>query len=779
MKSLRPAPSPLVLASSLSRRRFGALGGGTLLALSGCGGGDGDPLPPPTEPPPPPGQPDTLPVITLQPRSVTRPASPSVTLRVEATGPNLGYQWKHNGNAIAGATHPTLDVPNPAGAVERYSVTVSNGAGSVDSVEVVVAAGASLDTLSLVAGRLGSAPDDRWWFDSQGQLSQLVRPRHIAVDAAGAVYISVGREPDEAVAKVLPGGEVRYFSKATGLRSVSGLVVDDRGTLYATQSNAIRKLVEGADPAFVLVAGSDNVSAFDDGPGTEARFFGINSPVAGDNGEIFLVDTGSRSVRRMSADGMVTTIAGSRFGAGMVDGQGAAANFAQPRSMARMPGGDFLVLDQNRLRRVTPGGLVTTLPGTLPDGVVRLGPADATGVFATLGHSVVRIALDGVVTTLAGDPGAFGSVEGVGSQARFDLAPPSANSASLFLPAAGLARLGTGDLLVTDVGNHVIRRIAIASGQTAPWLGTPFDPASLDGTGAAAGFIEPSAAVLHADGSLLVADRGGLRDQASAAFRKLRKVTPAGQVSTVMPTLPLGGPLALDAAGNFYVVRGRAIVRVTPAGEQSVFAGQEYGEPGFTDGPAAQARFATPSDLAFDGEGNLFVADLPARLGWDGTYVWRYGGTIRKITPDGVVSTFAGVPGDEARRVSRHALATDAAGNVYALETRAVVRFSPQGGTPQTLITLQNSSDASRLAVAPDGTVYYYAQGEGGYAHAVWRLLADGTPQRVAGGDPPESANVRTGALPGSLNAVQILKALPDGSLYVLSENSVLKIGPA
>src|SRR5689334_3573160 len=118
MKSrpLRPAPRPLV-PYSLSRRRFAVFGSGSLLALAGCGGGGGgeEPAPAPEPPPPPPapGQPaDTLPVITQQPHSVAQPASASVTLRVEATGPNLVYQWKHNGNAIAGATNATLDVPN-------------------------------------------------------------------------------------------------------------------------------------------------------------------------------------------------------------------------------------------------------------------------------------------------------------------------------------------------------------------------------------------------------------------------------------------------------------------------------------------------------------------------------------------------------------------------------------------------------------------------------------------------------------------------------------------
>jgi DNA-binding beta-propeller fold protein YncE len=114
--------------------------------------------------------------------------------------------------------------------------------------------------------------------------------------------------------------------------------------------------------------------------------------------------------------------------------------------------------------------------------------------------------------------------------------------------------------------------------------------------------------------------------------RTIRKITPAGVVSTIatlsnLSSRPMG--LAIDASGNIFVADRiiHLIWKITQAGTVTVFAGR--GLQGYTDGPGDLATFNYPHDIAIDGSGNLYVADFGNRV-------------IRKITPAGFVSTFAG-----------------------------------------------------------------------------------------------------------------------------------------
>lgn len=159
-----------------------------------------------------------------------------------------------------------------------------------------------------------------------------------------------------------------------------------------------------------------------------------------------------------------------------------------------------------------------------------------------------------------------------------------------------------------------------------------------DGTGVNAQFNYPTGIVKDAAGNLYVADRDNHR---------IRKITPAGAVTTfagsgVAGLLDGTGTAAkfnqpygitIDGSGNFYVADrlNHAIRKITPAGVVTTVAGN--GNNGATNGTGAAATFWEPLNLAVDASGNIFVADYR-------NYV------IRKITPAGVVTTFAGTTGD-------------------------------------------------------------------------------------------------------------------------------------
>jgi hypothetical protein len=160
-----------------------------------------------------------------------------------------------------------------------------------------------------------------------------------------------------------------------------------------------------------------------------------------------------------------------------------------------------------------------------------------------------------------------------------------------------------------------------------------------DGPASTATFGDISALALDALGNLYVAD--SLNDT-------IRKVTPAGVVSTFAGTPGVAGSadgnasaatfsspsgIAVDGTGNIYVADSQngTIRKITPAGAVTTIAGTA-GVSGNTDGTGAAASFTFPFSLAVDSTGNQYVAELQS-------------GTVRKITPAGVVTTVLGVAG--------------------------------------------------------------------------------------------------------------------------------------
>jgi sugar lactone lactonase YvrE len=197
---------------------------------------------------------------------------------------------------------------------------------------------------------------------------------------------------------------------------------------------------------------------------------------------------------------------------------------------------------------------------------------------------------------------------------------------------------------------------------------------AVDGTGTAATFNFPEGVAVDAAGNVYVADTSN---------SLIRKITPAGVVTTLAGTAgTIGyadGPaatakfwspsgVAVDTAGNVYVAdtNNNRIRKITPAGVVSTLAGSSTGASGFTNGTGSAASFYYPNDVALDTAGNLYVAD------WGNN-------AIRKITPSGVVSTVAGggigVTGSTngaaagATFNAPRGVAVDTASNVYVADT--------------------------------------------------------------------------------------------------------------
>jgi sugar lactone lactonase YvrE len=232
-------------------------------------------------------------------------------------------------------------------------------------------------------------------------------------------------------------------------------------------------------------------------------------------------------------------------------------------------------------------------------------------------HNIRKIAPDRTATLFAGS--SAGYIDDTAAQAAFNM--PISVAADL-----------NGNIYVAELSNSRIRKIDPAAAVTT-FAGNGF-AGFIDGTGTAASFNKPMGIATDNAGNIYVADTYNHR---------IRKISPAGGVTTIAGngspgffnslginasfSRPAG--LTLDEAGNIYVadMDNHSIRKINPSGTVTTFAGT--GSPGSSDGTVSTASFNSPKAITIDKEGNFYIADA-------GNH------TIRKITPDGIVSTLAG-----------------------------------------------------------------------------------------------------------------------------------------
>ena len=252
-----------------------------------------------------------------------------------------------------------------------------------------------------------------------------------------------------------------------------------------------------------------------------------------------------------------------------------------------------------------------------------------SGAVTTAPASVLIVDSPLVVSTLAGQVLVIGSANGTGTNAQFSY--PS-----------GVAIDSFGNIYVADFSNDTIRKITPAGVVTTPY-GQAGVAGSTDNTGTAARFNTPNSVATDSANNLYVADSGN---------NTIRKITSTGVVSTLAGRAGRTGStdstigssarfnspqgVAVDSAGNVYVADAgnNTIRKVTPAGAVTTLAGTA-GTAGYADGTGAAARFNGPLSVAVDSSGNVYVADI-------------YNFVVRKISTAGAVTTpygQAGVPG--------------------------------------------------------------------------------------------------------------------------------------
>lgn len=553
----------------------------------------------------------------------------------------------------------------------------------------------------------------------------------------------------------LVAGTIETFN-GTGaqvrITAPDGVAIDSLGNTYITQSEL--HLVRKISPAGVVTvfAGDAVNPGSADGTGSSARFSNPGSIAVDAADNVYVLDTGNYTVRKITPAGLVTTLAGSPGVSGAVDGKGAAAQFERLSTIAVDPAGVVFVWESiypPKLRKIAVDGSVTTL--ALPPGIGGNMTADAGGnlliashngvnnekppvlhkltpagvltkvyeftdknslggwavyvsaivvdpagnvyvsnnavaslpfVSVSSGDDILKLSPLGVLTTIAGQRGQTGANDGPGLSAKFNR-------------PGNIAADRQGNLVVADVGNNTIR--AISSGGVVSTLAGRAS-ASVDGQGDKGRFKTVVGLASDQRGKVVVAESSALRSLSpsgslttiktsqsvpnlaldSRGFMYVSDASQFGPSTTTRQYTPDGvatgktyaiadqlavdaqdnlygvsrgtlsnlssekklavvgvgnvSAIAFDAAGNAYLAdRSRSIVfKVSPSGAVSILAGMES-KPGYQDGAGATAQFNSPQGIAVVGT-DVYVADTGNNL-------------IRKIGPDGKVTTIAGTPG--------------------------------------------------------------------------------------------------------------------------------------
>ena len=468
--------------------------------------------------------------------------------------------------------------------------------------------------------------------------AQLAAPRGVAIDQAGNIFIA--DSGNDVIRVVTPDGIINTVA-GNGTRGFSGdngpamsaklsypvaVAVDANGNLLiADRYNNRIRMVNSSGVITTLIAA----------PISDPRGVAVDSAC-----NVLVSDSGNNRVRMITPGGAVTTITGSAAGFGGDGGPATAARLALPIQVAADGIGNVFIADRGnyRVRRINAGGIIDTVAGTSDDGrsaslaqlnfpnVIAVDGSGNLFIADTDSQRIRAISRDGIISTVAGN-GSWG-FSGDGGAAA---------SAQLNYPAS-IAVDGAGNLFITDTNNHRIRKIT-SNGIITTVVGNGRQGSGGDGAPASrAAMNYPRGIAVDGTGNLYIADTDNHR---------IRKVDSSGTITTVagngIPGSSGDGGLATDAqfsfpvgvtvdgAGNLFIADSvnNRIRKVTPDGVITTVAGNgAYGFRG-DGGPAISASLAYPNGVAVDAAGDLFIADTANQR-------------IRKVTPDGVITTLSG-----------------------------------------------------------------------------------------------------------------------------------------
>jgi trimeric autotransporter adhesin len=587
-------------------------------------------------------------------------------------------------------------------------------------------------------------------------------PGGLAVDSSGNVYIA--DTGDNAIREVTTNGIINSIA-GDGLPSYSGdtflavnaelhspedVALDSASppnVYIADTGNAYIREITTSTGIINFIAGDGSIGY--SGDGALANVAGLAEPFAialDSSGNIYFTEPEDGRVREITiSNGKINTVVGNgNLGFSGDGGAATSAMLHSPTGLAIDSSGNLYIADSlnNRVRKVT-GTTISTLAGSgvlsySGDGgaatSAQLNSPQAVAVdssgnlyVADTVNSVVRqISPKGVITTIAGNGTAgYGGDNG------------AATSAQLRSPQ-GLAVDSSGNVYVADTANARVRKISGGTITTVAGTGTQ----GYSGDGAAA-----ASAQLYAPVGVAV-DKAGNLYIADVDDSVVRRVSPSGIITTVAgngsqgysgDTGPaaaamLNGPegVAVDASGNLYIsdTLNGVVRKVTASGTIFTFAGNGIDGYSGDGGPATSAEFGSPTGLAVDGAGNLYISDSGAR--------------IRKIFVSGIIETIAGsgvrgYSGDGGIATSSTmngaaGLALDSNGDLFIADAgNNAIRELTSTGVGLSVASVTNAASNQGGPIAPGEVLVIYGSNIGAPSLTTYQLSAGAVTTSLAG----------------------------------------------
>jgi len=615
-------------------------------------------------------------------------------------------------STVAGRALPPTPAPALSSSIGNTNSVARDAAGDIyfSSDECVF----KVDTngiLTLVAGNSTSG------YSGDGGPAinaQLSNPWGVAVDQAGNVYIA--DELNNRIRRVSPAGIITTVA-GVGTIGFSGdggsatdaqlhfplnVTVDASGNLYIADyfNNRVRKV--SPNGIIVTVGGGGSVYPGDGGLAIAAAIAGPAGMAVDASGNIFVADRGGMRVREISTGGIISTVAGN--GTAGYSGDGGLATAAEmylPSDVAVDAAGNLYIADfnNNQIRKVA-GGIISSLPASAalngPSGVAL----DAGNLYiADRFNNVIRkLSTGGLLTNVAGNGSPHFSGDG------------GAATSALLNNVTGVAVDAFGNLFIADSQNSRVREVS-----TTGTITTVAGGGTSEGDGAqatSARLVTPVAVAFDTAGNLYIADSGDQR---------IRKVTPGGIISTVAgngtPGVSGDGGLAtaaqiyspsgvaVDGSGNIYIVSGYGF-----GGGLSTVVGNSVREvtPNGTITtliPSATLNLGVlsmpipfnPSAIAVDAAGDLFVQEAPIFSAVTGPATNAV--QVLKISASGATTTIAQASG---------VMAVNAAGGLYLVQANTVQVIGP--GTTSTSYPIAGTVAGLAAAVNSSNTIYVAQQ---------------------------------------------------------------------
>ncbi|HYL74326.1 MAG TPA: hypothetical protein VEU96_08965, partial [Bryobacteraceae bacterium] len=506
---------------------------------------------------------------------------------------------------------------------------------------------------------------------------------------------------------------------------------------------------------FQVIAGPPSTSGGDGGPATSAYLLQPNGVSVDAQGNLFIADTQNHRIREVRADGTIVTIAGTGVAGNVGDGGSAiGAQLSAPEGVLAAPDGNLYISDtgNHRIRRITPDGNILPFAGghsgfsgdggpaiaaelSMPTGLA-IGP-DGSVYFADTGNNRIRrVDPSGLITTVAGsqngvptghgppDPCCFGGDGGLATMARLN-AP------------RGVAVGSDGTIYLADTNNAVIRKVD-GSGTITTLAGAPTNPIANYPQPAAKAFIGNATSVaIGENGSIII----GSTD--------ILQLTPDGVLNLFESPFVLDGfgasnfNVTTDGSGVVYASDAplNVVWNVPAPGQKRILAGQFYFGLGTEGGSAIGPTLHTPQGMAVGTDGSVYVAD---------TLNHR----VRKISADGTIQTIAGGgtagssddggPATSIRLSTPGGLALDGSGNVYVADAGSSAILKLLGdGTIRTIaspnpgngrIQLEFSSPRG-LAVQSNGDIVVWLDARTGSSPPKIVMLTGGAAIELSGFD--------------------------------------------